>query len=193
MRHGALAIFFLCLASSGVQAADLLPYGDLANPAPPAERPPFELRLGAFAHDPQSPEKGPTDLNAEVLFPKFATSPDWLWNVLIPRPHVGTTVNFVGKTSNVYAGVTWDVDLYRGVFLEGSFGGAVNDGKTGRDVPEGFNKMGCNDSFHENFSVGYHLTETVSVLATIEHFSNAGLCVENRGLTNYGGRLGFAF
>jgi hypothetical protein len=193
MKLGFLTVFLLGLASAGAQAAEPGPYGDLAEPPPSVANSPFEFRLGGFAHDPQSPEKGAVDLNAELLFPKLATSPNPLWNLLIPRPQLGTTVNFVGKTSNIYAGLTWDVDIYRGLFLEGSFGGAVNDGKAGVHVPEGFNKMGCNESFHENFSIGYHLTENLNLLTTIEHFSNAGLCVENRGLTNYGARLGYAF
>jgi hypothetical protein len=32
-------------------------------------------------------------------------------------------------------------------------------------------------------AVGFRLTERWSVMATIEHMSNAGLCIENRGLT----------
>ena len=32
-----------------------------------------------------------------------------------------------------------------------------------------------------------------SLMATIEHSSNAGLCSENRGLTNAGLRLGYRF
>jgi hypothetical protein len=30
-------------------------------------------------------------------------------------------------------------------------------------------------------------------MTTIEHYSNAGICVENRGLTNYGLRIGRRF
>jgi lipid A 3-O-deacylase len=31
------------------------------------------------------------------------------------------------------------------------------------------------------------------VMATIEHLSNAGLCAQNRGLTNIGARIGYTF
>jgi hypothetical protein len=30
-------------------------------------------------------------------------------------------------------------------------------------------------------------------MATVEHMSNAGLCSQNRGLTNVGVRLGYTF
>ena len=40
---------------------------------------------------------------------------------------------------------------------------------------------------------GYRLTPNWNVLATVEHMSNAGFCDENRGLTNAGARIGYAF
>jgi len=69
----------------------------------------------------------------------------------------------------------------------------VNDGKTGSNVPRSRNRIGCVWSFHENGSIGYRLTERISLLATIEHYSNASLCDEKRGLTNYCGRISFSF
>ena len=35
--------------------------------------------------------------------------------------------------------------------------------------------------------------ESWSLMATIEHYSNAGLCEHNRGMTNFGVRLGYRF
>lgn len=180
----------------GAMSAEASPYGDLVSGSvdqAQIRNPPLEFRLGGYAHDPQSPEKGSADLNMEVLLPKIATSQNHLWALLTPRPQVGGTLNFVGKTSNAYAGLTWTFDVYRGWFVEGSLGGAVNDGKTGVIFHPGFNRIGCNASFHENASIGYQLGKNWSLMGTLEHFSNAGLCVENRGLTNYGLRLGYAF
>jgi lipid A 3-O-deacylase len=185
----------LAFPPSGAQASDL-PYGKLTPPAPPEPQNPlsgFELRLGGYSHDPQSPERGYTDLNVDILSPKLGTSSDYWWNLAIPRAHVGATVNFFGKTSVAYAGFAWDYDIYRGLFIEGSFDGAVNDGKTGPVYIVGFNSMGCPLTFHENVSLGYHLTEHWSLMGTLEHSSNANLCVQNRGLTNVGGRLGYTF
>ena len=31
------------------------------------------------------------------------------------------------------------------------------------------------------------------MMATVEHMSNAGLCAKNRGLTNFGARIGYRF
>jgi hypothetical protein len=152
-------------------------------------------RLADFgsAHDMLSPERGSYDASGEVLFVKPFTSPDPLWNALLPRPDIGGTLNFAGKTSEAYAGVAWDYNITDRVFAGTSFGGSVNDGKTGKNIPPGFNAMGCNESFRESATLGYRLTQNWSIMGTVEHMSNAGLCVENRGLTNAGARIGYAF
>lgn len=152
-----------------------------------------ELRVGAFAHDPWSPESGSVNINAEVLFSKPYLPVNPVWRVLVPRPHLGATVNTVGKTSNAYAGLTWSLDVTDKLFVEASFGGAVNTGKTGFVVPADRVAMGCNWSFRESASVGYRLAQNWSVMATVEHFSNAGLCKQNRGLTNVGARIAYTF
>jgi hypothetical protein len=194
----AFQIYSICYLALPAQAADLSPLDGSDAAKPPVLRSDpssYELRLGAYAHDPLSPEKGPVDLNGEVLLAKFNCFPAQTWGALIPRPHFGGTIDFDGKTSNLYTGLTWTFNLDQNVFVEGSFGEAVNDGKIGpmQDVPHGHNAMGCNWSFHETASVGYRLDEDWSVMSTIEHYSNAGICVENRGLTNYGLRIGRRF
>jgi hypothetical protein len=189
------AAFLLGLATFEAGAADVSAYGGLgAPPQSPVATSPFELRLGAFAHDPQSPEHGSADFNAEILLGGPTPTPtNSLWNRLVLRPQMGATVNFAGKTSAVYAGLAGTLNFDRGLFVEASFGGAANDGKAGAVVPAGYNAMGCNLSFHENASLGYRLSANWSFMGTIEHFSNEGLCVRNRGLTNYGARLGYSF
>jgi lipid A 3-O-deacylase len=152
-----------------------------------------EIRMGVLAHDPDSPEAGGADLNGEILFAKPVALADPLWNSFIPRPHLGTSLSFGDRTSFAYAGFTWTMDIWRGLFIEGSFGGAVNNGATGSLVAEDRNAMGCNVSFRESGSLGYRLTESWSLMATIEHYSNAGLCEHNRGMTNFGVRLGYRF
>jgi hypothetical protein len=152
-----------------------------------------EVRLGTFAHDPASPEKGSADLAGEILFAKPFTAPGSAWDFLLPRPSVGATINFAGKTSEAFAGLTWTYDITQAIFVEGEFGGSVNNGKTGSVVPRGHNAMGCNASFRESGSLGYRFNANWSIMATIEHMSNAGLCNQNRGLTNYGARIGYTF
>ena len=152
----------------------------------------YEVRGGVFAHDPVSPEKGSADINAEILSPRLPISAG-TWQVLVPRLHLGATINTAGKTSHGYTGLTWDYDLTKSLFVEASFGGDLNNGKTGNTLVQGRNAMGCMAAFHESGSLGYRLTNTLSLMATIEHVSNAGFCERNRGLTNMGLRLGYAF
>jgi hypothetical protein len=163
--------------------------GGPGNPASPVS----EVRVGGLVHDPLSPEAGSVDLSGEVLFVKPFTSADPLWNALLPRPDIGGTANFAGKTSEAYAGFAWDYDVTQRVFVEGGLGGSVNDARTGSNVPPGYNAMGCDASFRESASLGYRLTPNWSVMGTVEHMSNAGLCPPNRGLTNFGARVGYAF
>lgn len=197
-RLAGLVIASLCL----VQAA---PAADLYSPRPstamvvqaaPAQswRVLDEVRLGVFAHDPDSPESGSADINGEILTSRLPFGdPASGWHWLVPRLHVGATINTGSKTSHGYAGLTWTVDLTRWAFIEGSFGGAVHNGKTGLVVPAGHNPLGCSPMFRESGSLGFRLTGNWSVMATVEHLSNAGLCDRNRGLTNYGARIGYRF
>ena len=60
-------------------------------------------------------------------------------------------------------------------------------------MPVGHNAMGCHASFREAASVGYRFNANWRLMATFEHMSNAGLCVQHRGLTNYGVRVGYVF
>jgi len=187
--------YLVFLASLG-SCAMLAGCSSLPGPYPAASSaasPVSEVRLGAFEHDAMSPERGSVDLSGEVLFDKPWTSKDPLWNALLPRPDIGGTANFAGKTSEAYAGVAWDYDVTDRIFAEGAFGGSVNNGYAGKNVPPGHNAMGCNESFRESASLGYRLTANWNVLATVEHMSNAGFCDENRGLTNAGARIGYAF
>ena len=180
----------LAFGSIGFAAA-----ADLGAPAPaplpPMTSDPFvdELRLGAYAHDPWSPEAGSVDLNVEVLFAKpWGTDAQW-W---LPRPHVGATINFDGKTSIAYAGASWQYNITDWAFLEASFGGSINNGDHGNTDPD-MNSLGCSWAFHETASIGFNVTQNWRIMGTVEHSSNAGLCEFNRGLTDAGVRIGYKF
>jgi hypothetical protein len=184
----AMALMANVIGLPGVAGA-----ADLSVIAPPPPPPsPYgwlsEVRLGGFVHDPMSPEKGSVDLNGELLFGRRAFTG---LDAFIPRLHVGSTINFAGKTSHVYAGATWTWDLTSALFVEATFGGSLNNGE--RLPTPGHNAMGCALNFRESASAGFRLNQRWSIMATVEHISNAGLCVENRGLTNAGLRLGYSF
>lgn len=193
MRMLALALVAFSMAFSTSASAT-----DLAAPTPPPPvfaRSPLisEIRLGVFAHDPGSPESGSADINGEILTPKLLAPSDPILALLVPRLHIGGTVNTAGKTSSAYAGLTWTFDVTRQVFVEGSFGVAVHNGDTGRLSSPNRAALGCSPLMRESGSIGYRLTSNWTVMATVEHMSNAGVCSENRGLTNYGVRLGYVF
>jgi lipid A 3-O-deacylase len=171
-------------------AGERLP-ADASSPPDGFQR--FELRLGTFVHDSLSPERGSADVNGEILYDPFRRDPGSSTNRLIPRLHLGSTINTAGKTSIAYAGFTWTFDVSQKIFIEGAFGGALNNGNTGPVPVAGRNAMGCSATFHEAASVGYRITRAFSILATVEHSSNAGLCPQNRGLTNFGIRAAYAF
>lgn len=192
------AAFLAC--ATGALAADLPARSD----PPPAPAPVIgsvpalgflsEARLGVMAHDPWSPEKdGVADLNVELLTvkPFHTTDPAWDW--LVPRFNVGGTVNFQGYTSTAYAGLAWTFDITPALFVEATFGGAVHNGELDPKPGSDMNAMGCRAVFRESASLGWRFTPNWSVMATVEHYSNAGLCDNNRGLTNAGVRVGYTF
>ncbi|MGY2052089.1 acyloxyacyl hydrolase [Methylobacterium sp. JK268] len=194
MRSTLLGLAALTIAmGSGAPAADL------AAPVPAYTAPvqPLsivsELRIGGSAQDPWSPERGSGNVVGEVLLAKPTLTPDPFWNQFIPRPTVGGSYNTAGRTSYAYLGATWTFDVTDRIFVEGFFGGSFHDGNTGRFVPVNFNALGCSPLFREAASVGFRIDAHWAVLATIEHQSNAGLCVNNRGLTNVGGKIAYTF
>jgi hypothetical protein len=150
-----------------------------------------EVRIGALAHsiEPSNSEDG-LDLNLELLFRRTATkyNDPFLDFAFRPRIHLGTSINLGGDTSQLYAGLTWDVKLAPELSLEVSFGGALHDGPTGNDTQVSY---GCPLNFRESISVGYAIDERWTVYGTFAHMSNADLCDQNTGISSVGLRLGY--
>lgn len=151
-----------------------------------------EVRVGAFKQAIDNAHgEGTGALNLEVLGGRFPSGYEnsILNFFLTPRPHLGTTVAF-GKTDEFYFGVTWDARLIGNTFFEASFGGAAHDGPLHELEVASY---GCEVNFRELASLGFALTPDWRLMGTIDHMSNAGLCGNNRGLTNAGVRLGYKF
>jgi len=157
-----------------------------------------EVKIGVLAHDVvflgDHVENG-SDVNVEILF----NSPPPLSILGSPRPHIGGTVNTAGNTSDGYFGLTWGVHPLQSlfgvapaVFLNGSLGGAVNDGYID-SAPPGRKALGSPVLFHLSTELGWELTPLVNVSAYLEHMSNADLAARNAGITSAGARLGFKF
>lgn len=159
-----------------------------------------EIRGGIFAHSVDEPgtfldvmnAERVQNLNVELLFDTPGLT-EWV-TLGDLRPHIGATLNMAGLENMVYAGVSWTVPIFDSpVFAEVAFGGALHTGKNLGPTPMPARNLGCSLLFHEAASIGVHLTENASIMATIEHASNANLCLDNRGLTNMGIRIGWKF
>ncbi|MBV9827787.1 MAG: acyloxyacyl hydrolase [Alphaproteobacteria bacterium] len=157
-----------------------------------------ELKIGGLAHDVtlggHHLETG-ADVNVEMLF----TPPDFLSVIGSPRPHIGADINTSGNTSDGYFGLTWGISLIQSlfqpndsVFVNGSLGGAVQDGYIDSSPPTR-KKLGSRILFRESAELGYQLTPITSVSTFVDHISNANLGQHNAGITSVGGRLGFKF
>src|SRR5215510_9454861 len=114
-----------------------------------------EVRFGVLAHSlsTNNTEEG-VDLNLELLFRRPAISfESFLIDlVLRPRFHLGASINTVGDTNQLYAGLTWDVNLTPKLSVEVTFGGALHDGPTDANLVASY---GCALNFRESFSLGY--------------------------------------
>ncbi|MBI3434966.1 MAG: acyloxyacyl hydrolase [Proteobacteria bacterium] len=152
----------------------------------------WELRAGAYAHDPIFNERGSVDFTAEVVFPRLPITVDPAWAFLVPRPHIGGVANLRGRTSYGYTGFVWTIDITRKFFVEPIFGAMVHDGKLNTNDPSR-DSLGCRVLFHTGVSAGYRLTDNWSVLATWEHGSNANTCARNIGINVFGGKVGYTF
>lgn len=148
------------------------------------------IRFGASWQDFRSPETG-LNLRGELILPKPAALKDAFAEVFVPAPLIGLSAHLGRGTSFLYASALWTVPLSERLFLEFSVGGAVGNTVSGPEP--GRAAMGCHGSFREEAGLGWKLDPSWSVVATVEHYSNAGLCNANRGLTNVGLLLGRSF
>lgn len=179
----ALAAFLLCLAPAQAQDFGI-----------------SEIRGGIFAHSVDEPgtfldvlnAERVQNLNVELLFNTPGLT-EWVTFGEL-RPHIGATLNTGGLESMVYAGASWTVPIFDSpVFVEVAFGGALHSGNNVGPTPMPARSLGCTLLFHEAASLGIQLSPNASIMATVEHASNANLCIDNRGLTNMGVRLGWKF
>lgn len=158
----------------------------------------YEARFGAFAHGVGFEEQGGVDLSAELVFPRLALGVPQQWKWLVPRPHLGAMIaTSSNKTSYGFVGFVWTLDvwpsMFPNLFIEPIFGAAIHNGLLERPVPGDRVALGCSVLFHTGASIGYRVTNRLTVLGTWEHISNGKLCSENVGSNNYGVKLGYSF
>lgn len=149
-----------------------------------------ELRAGISAHDVAlfgSDKESGVDFELEALF----VSPRFLESVFSPRPLIGGSLNSAGETSQLYGGLAWTWRFASPLFVELGLELALHDGKLEKQPHA--KGLGCRLLFRESLSLGLDFAERHSLMATVAHVSNAGLCDPNDGLNTVGLRYGFRF
>ncbi|WEZ83578.1 acyloxyacyl hydrolase [Rhizobium sp. 32-5/1] len=130
-----------------------------------------------------------------VFFDPFAETQAEGWReiVLQPRLYLGASIGTGDTASQVYSGVSFDIDVTDKFFLELGLGGTVHDGALKDDGSSG-PKLGCRLLFREYAAAGYRFDDNWQILATVDHSSHANLCDgPNDGLTHAGIAIGYKF
>ncbi len=152
-----------------------------------------EIRIGWLAHDIDAVSFNREDgsnINAELLFTPLPL--EIFHKIGSPRPHLGTSINSHGDTSQIYAGFTWQWKLPNRFFIEAMFGGAFHDGNTDLETSDR-KALGSKVLFRLGTSLGYHINEHINISILFDHISNAYLKEENEGMDNLGIRIGYRF
>lgn len=150
-----------------------------------------EVSIGGLMHDEgpfsNSKEDG-YDVHLELRF----ASPKFLEIIWSPEPHIGANINSEGDTSQVFAGLSYEWSIWKGLFAGISVGGAYHDGETDSHAADK-KDLGCHLLFRESLTLGWAITEHHKVAAIFDHISNAKLCDYNEGLENLGVRYSYRF
>jgi hypothetical protein len=154
-----------------------------------------ELRFGASAsvQDGKSHERGVFP-EISAFFDPFGLgqASDWKQELARPRLQLGTSIGTSGSASQVFAGLSWQVNFTDKVFAEAGFGGVWHNGdlRNSADGPD----LGCRFLFHEYVGAGYRLDKHWNVTAQVAHSSHANLCDgPNSGMTRAGVQVGYNF
>jgi hypothetical protein len=130
-------------------------------------------------------------VTGQVLFDPFVRPFDnyFLNTLLRPRPHIGGTGSFDGP-DQLFAGLTWNFPIWRGLFAEASFGGTIHNA----ELHNAQVAVGCRVLFRESLGLGVDIGPHWRAMVGVDHSSHAELCdKDNDGLTHLGGYLGYRF
>ena len=157
-----------------------------------------EVKTGFANHDVgffgRQKEDG-IDSSFEFLFREINFNLLWLGT---PRPHIGTTINMTGDTSQVYAGVTRDYKLPKRMYFNFSWGLAYHDGDkihSATNVQTDKKELGSSILFREAVEIGWNFYGKDSISLRLDHISNANLWGEgtNEGLDTFAVLYGYRF
>lgn len=171
----------LATASTGLYVPAALA-GDLVD----------EVRIGVSGslNGSSSKDKGVVG-SAEVFIAPFQSSQTGMAKVLLePRVQVGVSGG-ADATDQAYLGLNWHLPITETFFAEIGAGGTVHNGNLDSGTGP---LLGCRFLFREHAALGMRVTETVNVMATVDHSSNANLCNgPNDGITHAGLSVGVKF
>jgi hypothetical protein len=149
--------------------------------------------------------EGGADLNIEVdsstlINPDWtAGAPLWAQPILHLRAHFGIEPNLNGKTSQLYAGVTWTGILARDVLQSSDafelsilFGPSFNNGDHSPHGPD-VKALGSTILFHVGGELSYRFTPRLAVGLYFDHSSNGGFARYNASINDLGLRVGYHF
>lgn len=181
LRPGLIGLVLIALAA-----------GQLAQAASPNDSPIYAI--GVFGHD-QGPasdhnEHG-IDLNLEVQL-----VPLDFWGT--PRPHLGATLNFIGDTSVVYAGLTFPVYRRSNWLLDGFIGAVAHNGPLHKGREGCLQNSDCGYGVRVmprlGLELGYRLNDKSAISLFYDHMSHNWIIdAENEGLEHAGLRYLFSF
>ena len=157
-----------------------------------------EVKTGFANHDVgffgRQKEDG-IDSSFEFLFREINYNLLWLGT---PRPHIGSTINMTGDTSQAYAGVTWGYKLPKRMFFNFSWGLAYHDGDkihSATNVQTDKKELGSSILSREAVEIGWNFYGKDSISLRLDHISNANLWGEgtNEGLDTFAVLYGYRF
>ena len=157
-----------------------------------------EVKTGFANHDVGffgSQKEDGIDSSFEFLFREINYNLLWLGT---PRPHIGSTINMTGDTSQAYAGVTWGYKLPKRMFFNFSWGLAYHDGDkihSATNVQTDKKELGSSILFREAVEIGWNFYGKDSISLRLDHISNAHLWGEgtNEGLDTFAVLYGYRF
>ncbi len=153
----------------------------------------WEVRFGGGAYD-WGPTT-PSDFTGGVVnFEIVAPSPDYLERIGSPRPYIGADVAISDDAIHViYAGLNWEAYVTKRLYFGFNGGGSVNTGPRQVSTSGASKDLGSSFLFHLQASIGFDITEKLTVQVFLNHVSNANIDNSNPGLESVGGRIGIRF
>jgi len=152
-----------------------------------------EIRIGILSHDVDNlwsgaKKEGGVDFSAEFIAKHSLVS--FLSGFVYPN--FGLSINNKGYTSNGYAGLLWNREIYSNFYLDLGIGLAVHNGQL-KSTTADAKALGSRILFRILIEIGYRLDSRHSLYLSFAHISNAYLASPNEGLDTLGIRYGISF